>query len=152
MLRSTGFPVSGLTRLSTIDWRSRRCGRDDSVAKADLRPAYQWTMDSSRWVSATSLRTTGFTWEQAGGLDVLDAFSGARELVWTPSGRKLGRQILGQWQRYCAINDTIGLFGPLAWVALDSERATTTATVGPQVLAQVRGAQPRHHGLGTCRR
>jgi hypothetical protein len=60
-----------------------------------------------------AIRSAGF---EVGGLDVFGAKL-ASDVPESPARRRRQEEVVaGYWQRYCAKNDTIGFFGPLARV------------------------------------
>ncbi len=90
-VRSSGFPVEGLTRF----------GADEDVRLAEVArdPAFR---EAVAWQSRESLRRA---------VDKLAAGAPG-----SPSRRRRWTDVVGSyWQRYCSKNDTIGFFGPLAW-------------------------------------
>jgi hypothetical protein len=95
-VRSAGFPVSGLEAFGPGD----ESGRLQEVARDPLfREAV--------------------TWQNPAAVD------NAVDKVADGSSRKPSRArkreeiVASYWQRYCAKNDTIGFFGPLAWGRID---------------------------------
>ncbi len=87
-VRSSGFPVEGLDAF----------GRDEDARLADVArdPLFR---EAVAWQSRESLKSA---------VEKIDEGS--------PSRRRRRRDMVGAyWQRYCAKNDTIGFFGPLAW-------------------------------------
>lgn len=87
-IRSAGFPVSGLEAF----------GPDEDLAAVARDPAFR---EAVAWQSRASL---------ANAVDKLAAGGGS------PSNRRRWADVVASyWQRYCAKNDTIGFFGPLAW-------------------------------------
>ena len=91
-VRSAGFPVSGLDTFGP---------GDESVRL--------------RGVAQDPLFQEAVTWQNPAAFDnaVVKVADGA------PAKRSRARQreqlVASYWQRYCAKNDTIGFFGPLAW-------------------------------------
>jgi hypothetical protein len=90
-VRSSGFPVQGLEAFGP--------GEDARLAEVARDPAFR---EAVAWQSRESL--TRAVDKLAGG--VRD--SPSRQRRWTDV-------VASYWQRYCAKNDTIGYFGPLAW-------------------------------------
>ena len=87
-VRSSGFPVEGLGAF----------GPDEDARLADVArdPLFR---EAVAWQSRESLKSAV---EKIG--------------EGSPSRRRRRRDVVGAyWQRYCAKNDTIGFFGPLAW-------------------------------------
>jgi len=90
-VRSAGFPVAGLDVFGAEDERARL---HDIAADPTFREALTW---QNRDVLAT-------------------AVDGLRKAGGKPSAQRRREEIVARyWQRYCAKNDTIGFFGPLAW-------------------------------------
>ena len=126
-VRSAGFPVSGLDVFGSGAESARLC----EVAR------------DPRFVEAV-------TWQNPAAVDnaVAKIVDGrARK----PSRRRQHEELVASyWQRYCAKNDTIGFFGPLAWgrieddarslaacsVALERERVVHLEAWGVQALAE----------------
>ena len=91
-VRSAGFPVSGLEVFGPGDERPRLQG----VARD---PAFR---EAVTWQSREAL---------ASAVDKL-----AEDVRESPSRQRRHEDVVASyWQRYCAKNDTIGFFGPLAW-------------------------------------
>jgi Lantibiotic dehydratase, N terminus len=91
-VRSAGFPVSGLEAFGLGD----ETGRLRSVAR---QPRFREAV----------------TWQNPAAL--VNAVVNVAENAPTKPSRARGREeiVASYWQRYCAKNDTIGFFGPLAW-------------------------------------
>jgi len=91
-VRSAGFPVSGLEVFGPGDETERL----RSVARhARFREAVTWQNPAA----------------------LVNAVVNVAENAPTKPSRARGREeiVASYWQRYCAKNDTIGFFGPLAW-------------------------------------
>jgi hypothetical protein len=109
-VRSAGFPVSGLAAFG----RGDESGRLGGVARDPLfREAV--------------------TWQNPAALDnaVLKLADGSP----TKPSRKRQREelVASYWQRYCAKNDTIGFFGPLAWGRISDDDVPLRARSGALV-------------------
>jgi hypothetical protein len=91
-VRSAGFPVSGLEVFGVGDETERL----RSVAR---QPQFREAV----------------TWQNPAAL--VNAVVNVAENAPTKPSRARGREeiVASYWQRYCAKNDTIGFFGPLAW-------------------------------------
>lgn len=91
-LRSAGFPVSGLAAL---------VGDDDDA--------------SLQGIARDPMFREAVTWQNRGALrSAVDRLAGAN--MPSPGQRRRAEEVVASyWQRYCAKNDTIGFFGPLAW-------------------------------------
>ena len=90
-VRSTGFGIAGLEVFGAPD-------EEERLAQVARDPEFR---EAVTWQSREALR---------GGVDKLAAGgeSPARR-------RRRAEVVAAYWQRYCAKNDTIGFFGPLAW-------------------------------------
>jgi Lantibiotic dehydratase, N terminus len=91
-VRSAGFPLEGLSVFGG-EYESHR------LAKVAGDPAFA---EAVIWQSRSAYRTA--LAKIAGS----DGGSGSRR-------RQRDGVVAGYWQRYCAKNDTVGFFGPLAW-------------------------------------
>jgi hypothetical protein len=103
-VRSAGFPVSGLDAF----------GPGDESARL-------------RAVAADPLFVEAVTWQNPAAVD-----NAVGKLV-DGRARKPSRSrqheelVASYWQRYCAKNDTIGFFGPLAWGRIEDDAPALTA-------------------------
>jgi hypothetical protein len=90
-VRSAGFPIAGLSAFG---------GEDESVRLAEVArdPAFA---EAVIWQNRSAYRTAVAKIAEEGG-------SGSKR-------RQRDGVVAGYWQRYCAKNDTVGFFGPLAW-------------------------------------
>ena len=144
ILRTTGFPVDGLDRLSAPAAAAAAdahlagsLGRQefaDAFAKAAAdtsRDLYDIAGDP-RFVEAV-------TWQNTNALHALDGLRAAG-----PDGplnhKRREREVVvaRYWQRYCAKNDTIGFFGPLCWVRIDGAGPAVTGGPGSGFLTDRR--------------
>ncbi len=141
LLLSTGFPVSGLARLSAPDLAT---GVDEYLAGASdpaaLTALFRRTMDRlavelGRIARDDRLREA-LIWERSDELDALDDLATMPAGPLTGDRRERAERLLARWQRYCTANESIGFFGPTAWITVDPERPATAVTVGPQVLSR----------------
>lgn len=109
-VRSAGFPVSGLEAFGPGDESARL----RSVA-SDAR-----FREAVTWQNPAALRNA---------VDkVADGASNG-----TSKARRREDIVASYWQRYCAKNDTIGFFGPLAWGRIEDD--------GPALLARSAGVE-----------
>ena len=106
-VRSAGFPVSGLEVFGSGD---ERAGLQGVARDPAFREAVTW---QSREALASAVD------KLAGGVTESPARQRRREDV-----------VASYWQRYCAKNDTIGFFGPLAWGAVAEEGPAVTVRAG----------------------
>ena len=100
-VRSAGFPVSGLEAF----------GAGDESARI-------------RGVAQDPLFREAVTWQNPAAFDNAVAKVGAGSPTRPSQARQREEAVASYWQRYCAKNDTIGFFGPLAWgqIADDGRR------------------------------
>jgi hypothetical protein len=138
VLRSTGFPVSGLHHLSAeelADAADAYLG--GQMTAVTFTAAFEQVMTSlaarmGQIVTDPRFREAA-AWEPAPaviGLDALaDGTGGARDGERRQAQTRLARL----WQRYCAINDTIGFFGPFRWITLDPAQAAMLADPAPSM-------------------
>jgi hypothetical protein len=95
-VRSAGFPVSGLEVFGSPD-------ESDRLRLVARDPGFQ---EAVTWQNETVMAPA-----------VLKVAEGA---VTKPSKMRQREDLVASyWQRYCAKNDTIGFFGPLAWGHVD---------------------------------
>ena len=109
-IRSAGFPVSGLKLFGPGEEsvRLRGVARDPMFREA-------------------------VTWQNPAAVDnaVLKLADGSSA---KPSRTRQREEMAASyWQRYCAKNDTIGFFGPLAWGRIDDHAAPLTSRSGALV-------------------
>jgi Lantibiotic dehydratase, N terminus len=101
-VRSAGFPVAGLDVFGADDEQARL---RDIAADPAFREAVAW---QNRDVLAS-------------------AVDGLLDARGAPSKDRRREEIVARyWQRYCAKNDTIGFFGPLAWGELRDDGPALT--------------------------
>ena len=104
-VRSSGFPVEGLEAFGP--------GEEARLAEVARDPAFR---EAVAWQSRESL---------ARAVDKLAAGAPG-----SPSRRRRWIDVVGSyWQRYCAKNDTIGFFGPLAWGSFADETAVRSGAL-----------------------
>lgn len=107
-VRSAGFPVSGLEVFGAGDEGERL---REVAADPLFREAVAW---QNRQVLATQVDTIARAVSQSGS-----------------KRRRREAVVANYWQRYCAKNDMIGFFGPLAWGRIRDD--------GPAVITLSRG-------------
>jgi len=109
-VRTAGFPVSGLGVFASPD------------EQAGLRA-----------VACDLLFRTAVTWQNRAAMHnaVAKIAAGAA----APPSRQRQREevVASYWQRYCAKNDTIGFFGPLAWGRVTDDGPAVQASCGQLV-------------------
>jgi hypothetical protein len=109
-VRSAGFPVSGLEVF----------GRGDETERL-------------RSVARQARFREAVTWQNPAAL--VNAVLNVAENAPTKPSRARGREeiVASYWQRYCAKNDTIGFFGPLAWGRIADDGPPLRSRAGPLV-------------------
>lgn len=109
-VRSAGFPVSGLDVFGPGDEPARL----RSVARD---PAFQEAV----------------TWQNPAALANAVLRVAGAERMKPSQARKREAVVASYWQRYCAKNDTIGFFGPLAWGRIADGGPALDVRAGPLV-------------------
>jgi hypothetical protein len=126
-VRSAGFPVSGLETFGAGDESARLRG-----------------------VAQDPLFREAVLWQNPAAFDNAIAKVAEGSPTKPSQARQREQLVASYWQRYCAKNDTIGFFGPLAWGqirdtgprlearsgALERERAVHLEAWGVQALAE----------------
>ena len=109
-VRTAGFPVSGLEIFGSPD------------EPAGLRAA-----------ARDSLLQTAVTWQNRAAMH--NAVGKIAAAAPAPPSRQRQREetVASYWQRYCAKNDTIGFFGPLAWGRFADDGPAVQARCGQLV-------------------
>jgi len=106
-VRSAGFPVEGLEAFGPHE--------DARLAAVARNPAFR---EAVAWQSRESLRHA---------VDKL-----AADAPGSAARRRRWLDVVGTyWQRYCAKNDTIGYFGPLAWGSFAEDGEDMMVHAGP---------------------
>ena len=110
-VRSAGFPVEGLAAFGAGDESSR-------LAEVARNSAFREAMT---WQNPAAV---------ANALERVAAGGGAS----TSKTRRREDVVASYWQRYCAKNDTIGFYGPLAWGRIaDAPAPALQARSGPLI-------------------
>src|SRR5215472_1052807 len=106
-VRTAGFPVSGLGIFGSLD------------EQAGLRA-----------VASDPLFRTAVTWQNRAAMR--NAVGKIADGALAPGSRQRKREevVASYWQRYCAKNDTIGFFGPLAWGRAADDGPAVQASCG----------------------
>jgi Lantibiotic dehydratase, N terminus len=148
VLRTTGFPADGLDRFRVAEIAriadlhlAGQVGRETfetAFADAEERSSCQ-----ARAIAADSLFREAVTWQNPSALSALDGVLKERP-AGTPKSRvrlkqrMRERMISRYWQRYCAKTETIGFFGPVCWVDLDTAGPAVRASPGQDLLRERR--------------
>jgi Lantibiotic dehydratase, N terminus len=141
LLRSAGFPVAGLDRLSMPACAKAADalldGADGGVAaefEAAFADAVAGTGATLRAVAADPRFRQAVIWQNPGVLVALDGLLRAGERPPRNSRHRSREEIVAKyWQRYCAKNDTVGFFGPMCWVRIDPGAPPVTVSPGVAV-------------------
>jgi lantibiotic biosynthesis dehydratase-like protein len=144
VLRTTGFPASGLDRLTGPACAAAADAYlAGSATFADFRSVFDRTIEACsaelHRMACDPLLREAITWQNPAVVTLLDAIM-TKDPV-QPRIRKWRyreQQLCRFWQRYCAKTETIGFFGPVTWVALDPAAREVSAVPGPKLLDQRR--------------
>lgn len=136
LLRSTGFPADGLERFSAPDCAAAAEALLDGEADAETfgKAFAEAVANSAAHVTALAadpLLQEAVTWQNPGAVAALDGL--VRGGPGAPRNAKRRHRevvVARYWQRYCAKNETVGFFGPVAWVTLDPV-AAPAVTIRP---------------------
>jgi hypothetical protein len=144
LLRTTGFPAAGLDRFAAPGCAAVADAFLDGLAsEADLRSAHEAALaDNSKAaaaIAADPLFQEALTWQNTNARPVLSiATSSPLTGQETRRERKKRRNrenaIARYWQRYCGKNDTIGFFGPVAWIRLDPDGPAARVRCGDRLV------------------
>ncbi|BCK70600.1 lantibiotic dehydratase [Streptomyces libani subsp. rufus] len=141
LLRSAGFPVSGLDRLS-----GRRAARAAALLESGATGhdafvgAYRTDSDAeagelARLATDERLRTA-IAWQNRTVYRILDSLAAGKG---KESKRKQRERTLAMyWLRYCAKADTIGFFGPAAWFSVGQAQRALDFAHGPVLTTESR--------------
>lgn len=158
MFRSTGFPVSGLERLTApgLSATADAClaGEVTTAAfEAEYARVLAALAPELARIAANERVREALTWERSAAVDPstpwLDELSPTGLPRLDASRLEPARSLARVWQRYCAVNDTIGFFGPFKWITLDPRESRTTADPGPDLLS-LRKVFFEPWGLAAC--
>lgn len=140
VLRTTGFPASGLDRFGAPD-----CARAaDALLAGDLEDD-QFDKEFAL-AQAAGARTCvalaadpafreAVAWQSATAMSALDGLLRAGPGAHRNRKRREREALVARyWQRYTAKNETVGFFGPAAWATVDPAAPAITAHVGPTVV------------------
>src|SRR5215211_2797776 len=149
VLRSTGFPADGPDRLAApacaaaADVLLAGSGEEELFDKA-YEQAIADCSAAAREIAADPLFREAVTWQNRSALAALDGLSGGRG---KPSRRRYREELVARyWQRYCVKNETIGFFGPSAWMRIDPDAPAVALHAGERLVRQ-RRVQFEHWAL-----
>lgn len=141
LLRSAGFPAAGLDRFSAPACAAAADAfLDGRASLPDLEAAHAAALaqadKATAEIAADPLFREALTWQNPG--------AAACIALEAPAGQKASRRrnrikarnnlITRYWQRYCGKNDTIGFFGPAAWVSLDPRAPAVRTRCGDSLV------------------
>ncbi len=158
VLRTTGFPASGLDRFAAQDCAaaadtmlasqatSGAAGPGGGVlADGVAMAAFDQAFDAAVAAGARGVHTIAadrqfreaVTWQSRSVLHALDALLAAGPAAQrTRKQRERERIVARYWQRYCAKAETIGFFGPVCWVGIDPDAPAVTVKAGRALLRE----------------
>lgn len=138
LVRSAGFPVSGIERfaapaLAAVADRFL----DGAATDAELADAFATNVraltGAVHETAADPAFRTALTWQNPGALaTVASVLRDGPHAVRTERRRRTREDLVAKyWQRYCLKNDTIGFFGPMCWTEIGADGPAVTAAPGP---------------------
>ncbi len=138
LIRSAGFPVTGMARFAAPDLASVADRfLDGAATDEELAGAFG---AATRAMTAAVYDTAvdpafraALTWQNPNALTAVASVLRAGRDAVGPARRRRTREdlVARYWQRYCLKNDTVGFFGPLCWTELGTGEDAVTATPGP---------------------
>ncbi|MFK4144043.1 lantibiotic dehydratase [Streptomyces sp. NPDC004065] len=138
LLRSAGFPVSGLKLLGGARAARAAALADTGDAARDaFRAAYRADTDAeserlARLATDDRVRTA-IAWQNRTVYRILDSLAARKGKE--SKRRQRERTLAMYWLRYCAKADTIGFFGPGAWISVGQRRRALDLSHGPSLTA-----------------
>jgi hypothetical protein len=150
VLRTTGFPASGLDRLGGTDCaaaadavlRAQPGAALEQAASAFGRAFDEAAAAGTRGVHAIAadpLFRAAVTWQSRSAVQALDSIRAAGpQARRTKKQRERERLIARYWQRYCAKAETIGFFGPVCWIDVEAGGPALAAKPGDGLLRERR--------------
>lgn len=136
LLRTTGFPASGLARFA-----APRCAEAADLLLDGVigQAAFHACLDAAAAAASTEvnriaadpLLREAITWQSPAVAGLLDSLLRNAEPIRRNAKRRYREeQLIRFWQRYCAKTETIGFFGPGVWVTLDPDAGHITTESG----------------------
>lgn len=142
LLRSTGFPASGLVRFAASACAAAADKYLDGTAEAEIyqaafRKAAAATSTEVNRIAADPLLREAITWQSPAITGLLDSLLRNEEPIRRNAKRRYREEQLSRfWQRYCGKTETIGFFGPSLWVTWDPAVEHIAAVVGDGLVDQ----------------
>ncbi|MCN9243058.1 lantibiotic dehydratase family protein [Streptomyces sp. RY43-2] len=141
LLRSAGFPVSGLKLLGgPRAARAAALADGGDTAHEAFRAAYRADTETES-VRLARLATddrvrTAIAWQNRTVYRILDSLAARKGKE--SKRRQRERTLAMYWLRYCAKADTIGFFGPGAWISVGQGQRALALDHGPSLTAASR--------------
>lgn len=132
LLRSAGFPVSGLG-WSSGERAAAAAGTGTFVAAYEADGEAE-SAALARVAGDEALRTA-VAWQNRSVYAILDRLA-ARDPQKPMKRRQRERALAMYWQRYCSKAETIGFFGPAAWLAVGGATEAVTLRTGPALVGR----------------
>ncbi|MEU5538483.1 lantibiotic dehydratase [Streptomyces sp. NPDC020362] len=139
LLRSTGFPASGLERFAAPDCVAAADAHlagdaDHETFLEAFRVAVALTSTEVNRVAANPRLREAIAWQSPAIVTLLDSLLRNQEPIRRNAKRRYREEQLSRfWQRYCAKTETIGFFGPSLWISLDPTSPDSVVTVGDRL-------------------
>jgi hypothetical protein len=140
VLRTTGFPASGLARfaapLCTVAAENLLDGVIDAEAfRASFDAATAAASAEVNRIAADPLLREAITWQSPAIAGLLDSLLRNEEPIRRNAKRRYREEQLSRfWQRYCGKTETIGFFGPGLWITLDPDSRHITTEPGDSLV------------------
>ncbi len=140
ILRSAGFPVTGLELLSARSLADAA----DAFGRGELsRAEYDAAFDSAAadlgqavvQIAQDPRFRAALTWQNPGALEAATAIvRDGPDARRTERRRRREEVVAKYWQRYCGKNDSVGFFGPFSWARCDDSPEAVRASPGPDLV------------------
>ncbi|TCO45318.1 lantibiotic dehydratase [Actinocrispum wychmicini] len=136
VLRSAGFPFDGLVRFA-----AQECAKAADAFLDGEHDRFEELFERALADGAATCRELAgdprfreaVTWQNPNALTALNGLR-SRETRRNSKWRLRERLVAAYWQRYCAKNETIGFFGPTAWITVDPRASAITFQHGRDVV------------------
>lgn len=139
LLRSAGFPVEGLDALRMPACAAAADGvLNGTGSEADFEGVFEAatvaTAHALHDVAADPRFREAVSWQNPAAAATIDGIVRDGPDARRNERRRRREDLVGRyWQRYCLKNDTIGFYGPMAWVQLDAVGSGFDLSVGAAV-------------------
>ncbi|MFL6137273.1 MAG: lantibiotic dehydratase [Frankiaceae bacterium] len=156
LLRSAGFPASGLDRFSAPACAEVADAHlDGRAGRAELEAAYATALAEAgrvaAHIAADPLFREALIWQNPSAAAHLESSARSTGNGWRRRQRSKANDntVSRYWQRYCGKNDTIGFFGPVTWVTLDPRAPAVRVRCGERLI-RARATYYEHWALEAC--